>query len=296
MAFKKIIGHQSVISQLKNDVSSGNVAHAYLLSGSSSLGKFTMVKEMAKMLQCENEGCGSCAVCTQIDNGGSLDAEFLPDDGSLFNVVIMRDLVQRILTSHEGKHRIFAIQNIERMNRESVNTFLKVLEEPPPGTVFLMTTGNIGRVLPTVISRVRVLSLFQVSEDELHRGLATIEDERQLNKIIRLAMGKPALAFKMAGDQDFLEKIDSISIKVGRFMGEENLADKFKMIEDICDEAKEDKTLIELFFEVLVYRLREQLLMHPGKSLGDYIETVIDNREALRRNVNARLILENLVI
>ena len=72
----KIIGHDRQRQILENDLKSGNISHAYLLSGPAQIGKATVAKRMAKILQCAYDLCNKCTSCRLIEQGNHLDTLF----------------------------------------------------------------------------------------------------------------------------------------------------------------------------------------------------------------------------
>jgi DNA polymerase-3 subunit delta' len=75
------------------------------------------------------------------------------------------------LKSHGQKHRIFLISHADRMNREASNSLLKILEEPPGGVVFFLTTSKPGRLLPTIVSRCQKVQFNTLTESDISEAL-----------------------------------------------------------------------------------------------------------------------------
>ena len=145
-----IIGHRKQLFSLENDLSSGALDHAYLFSGPAHIGKMMVAREFAKILQCPNNACGVCPICIQIEKGYQPDTIEIADDGESLKVEFLRGILKRMNTTTVGKYKILIIQNIERMNAESANTMLKILEDPPQNVVFLLTTSRVEELLPTI--------------------------------------------------------------------------------------------------------------------------------------------------
>ena len=129
-----IIGHEKQLSQLENDISSGSLSHAYLLAGPNSVGKHTVAKKMAGILQCENDFCHKCNTCIQVEHGSHVDTLVFKDDKNSLKILEVRGLLEKAMMTAQARYKIFIIQSIERMTTEAANSFLKVLEEPPPRT------------------------------------------------------------------------------------------------------------------------------------------------------------------
>jgi len=161
--FKDLVGHAAVIARLRATVSSGRLGPAYLLFGEPGIGKRTLATIWARLLQCEHptgapdssEPCGTCRSCRQHDAGSHPDYSVLePEDSSVVTIDQVRRLQDalpyRPITS---ARRVVLIPEAARLNPETSNALLKILEEPPTHAVFILVTAQRDRLLPTVLSR-----------------------------------------------------------------------------------------------------------------------------------------------
>lgn len=91
------------------------------------------------------------------------------------------------LKNYEGKFRVFLLWFPEKMNRETSNKLLKLLEEPPKGTVFLLVSENTKEILPTIVSRTQIIKIKRFKTQEIIKQLQLEEKEssriEELNKI-----------------------------------------------------------------------------------------------------------------
>lgn len=136
--------------------------HAYLIISSGTLAARGYSELLASSLMCPNvsEGgnpCGTCSVCRKINSGTHPDIYRLGKNK--VSVDDVRDVrSQAYLSSNESDRKVFILENIEKFNVQSQNALLKVLEEPPKGVVFILTCSSKSSLLPTVLSRVCVLT------------------------------------------------------------------------------------------------------------------------------------------
>lgn len=95
-----------------------------------------------------------------------------------YNISYFREDIKPIayLKPNEGDYNIILLSNIEKMGKEANNAFLKLLEEPPPRVIFLMTTDNIDALLPTIISRCQVIGCTPLKDSEIKQGLMDFDD------------------------------------------------------------------------------------------------------------------------
>lgn len=144
--------------------------HALLITGPAGLGKKALALNYAQALLCESprEGglaCSVCAGCTYVASRTHPDLRVLDlweiddkDDewveAGEIRIDRVRELIDMVaMTSHRGGARVGVISPAERMNANAANALLKTLEEPPPGTMLVLTSNQPGRLLPTVASR-----------------------------------------------------------------------------------------------------------------------------------------------
>ncbi|PDW02864.1 DNA polymerase III subunit delta' [Candidatus Viridilinea mediisalina] len=170
-----IIGHEWAIEQLQTSISNATDAHAYLISGMAGIGKALVALRFAQALNCEQATgapCLSCRTCRRIERGNHPDlriagmasqaAGLKADEAARqkeLKIGTVREW-QRDLTlrPYEARRRIFILHDAERLNEEASNAMLKTLEEPPP-YVTLILVANSTELLPTIVSRCRVLRL-----------------------------------------------------------------------------------------------------------------------------------------
>lgn len=164
-----VIGNVAAQRHLAHAASSGQVAHAYLLTGPESIGKTTLAVEFARLLLCASpdtkagSACGDCASCRKIAHGSHPDVQSIePRDGKRqLGVEVVREEVVRMANRapSEGSRRVFVIPNTELMTPAAVNALLKTLEEPPEGVVLLLTSAEPENLLPTLLSRCQIIPL-----------------------------------------------------------------------------------------------------------------------------------------
>lgn len=156
-SFKEIIGQDSIVTTVKNALSSGKIPHAFLFSGVRGVGKTTTARVIAKALNCPDlkdfEPCNKCSSCVEITNGYSMDV--IEIDGAsnrgIDNIRQIKDTVAYMPMS--GKYKIYIIDEVHMLTNEASNALLKTLEEPPEHVIFILATTEPHKVLPTIKSR-----------------------------------------------------------------------------------------------------------------------------------------------
>ncbi|EKD93842.1 MAG: hypothetical protein ACD_28C00046G0002 [uncultured bacterium] len=298
-----IIGHTKSLRQLEEDVLKKRLSHAYLFEGPAHIGKRTIARTFAQILQCPEGFCKKCATCKQIEQSQHLDTfEFL-DNGESFKIEEVRQLLSHLSTTSLNRHKIVILQNIERMTPDAANALLKTLEEPNPKVLFIFTTTHKQKLLDTILSRVRILSFSAVSENSLRDHLLKLQpglDAETVHTMVSFSMGKPGRAVRFLEEPDFFRLYRDLYDQIVRFFDKSLVTDRFLFVEELI----KDETLIPPFLELFTHVVRGFLLQKmEGKSipyefsvLFALIEKVEQTRFDLEHNVQAKLVLENLMM
>ncbi len=201
--------------------------HALLLLGQRGLGKFDLARQFAASLLCEQpqadgRACGACLACNWYGQGNHPDFRLLQPEAfadeaeaeegkkkasQQITIDQVRGLDEFLnVGTHRGGLRIVIVNPTEAMNRATANALLKTLEEPAPGTLFLMVSSDPMRLLPTIRSRCQVVPVPLPSAARAEQVLAEhgVADARRW---LALAGGAPGLALEWSasGQSDWLE-------------------------------------------------------------------------------------------
>jgi DNA polymerase-3 subunit gamma/tau len=197
--FEEVAGQKAIVRTLKNALSSGKMAHAYLFAGPRGTGKTTMARLFAKALDCE-EGvghqCNKCSNCLAISEGSHPDVIEI-DAASNNGVDQVRDLIEKVKYAPiKGKYKVYIIDEVHMMSTGAFNALLKTLEEPPENVIFILCTTEPYKVLPTILSRCQRFDFGKLTDEEMHDKLIEVlkaekseYDEKGVSAIISLADG-----------------------------------------------------------------------------------------------------------
>lgn len=208
----RIIGQERQIEQLRRALAAGRLPNAYLFTGPAGIGKRLAANTLAAAICCpsspDNDGapCGNCPACHKAASGNHPDLFFLEPESSESGVVQtikigpLRELSGRLqLHPLEAPAKLAVIDGAEKMSPEGENSILKILEEPPPLTHFILITPFPQRLLPTIRSRCRQVAFSPIPEPllcaELQRRLQIPQQEA--GRIARLSGGSMGAALAL---------------------------------------------------------------------------------------------------
>ncbi len=163
--FQDLVGQEALSRTLKNAVTSGRIAHAFLFTGIRGVGKTTAARLLARALNCEKsdgptpEPCAdpaaksACSNCREIASSSSVDVAEI-DGASNRGIDSIRELTESVrYAPAKCRYRVFIIDEAHMVTREGFNALLKTLEEPPPHVKFIFATTAIDKFPDTIVSR-----------------------------------------------------------------------------------------------------------------------------------------------
>jgi len=314
-----IIGHELQLQKLESDLSSGNFSHSYLFVGPDKVGKFLVAKTLSGILQCSENYCRKCPVCIQIEKGVHLDTIEIRDDGESIKIEEIRDLISTLHMSAQGKYKIVLLDNIGRMTPEAANCFLKTLEEPPKNTLFLMTATNVHGLLPTIVSRSRVMKFPAISERKLASQIAAMQEAlnidstpEMLNRACMLSLGRPGKAIELLRDTDVLSAYLRFYNDIRSFFRDKDITKRFLYVQNLADKEVDPRDR-DIFMEIFLHIARSllnakistndtdnddfpEVISFSKENLLNLVHKIDETRYLMGRNVNTKLALENLML
>lgn len=209
MNYDSILGQSALVQNLRDSIDAGRIVHAYLFCGPEGTGKRTLAEICARALNCRSEGlkpCDQCPTCKRFLSGNFPDLFMLQPQKSIGVEEIRQIIAQVQAKPFEGGRHVVIIQDAGKMTAQAQNALLKTLESPPEDVVFFLLTDSLQSLLPTVLSRCRLVRFHPIDEESEVRVLSArgIEPERA-HLLARLSEGSVGRALKIHEDEGFFK-------------------------------------------------------------------------------------------
>jgi DNA polymerase-3 subunit delta' len=315
------------IQKLQTQIRNHRMSHALLITGENGTGKRTLSRLIAAGLLCTEEGnqpCGRCSGCTRVYDNEHPDLICiekgipLAADAKKSKAAIPIDDIREMIRlsssySFEGGNRVVLISNAEDMTVQAQNCLLKILEEPPENTYFILTSGHPEQLLVTIRSRCRFLKMKPWDEDQIIQILTKNGISKDKACLAASSCnGSIGYAKQLTDDEDYWKTRDEI---VRAFFGS---GERSRII-SVSSQWKEKKTEAEQLFDILEEYIRIMLqhritkrgddrLQHISKEWKDFAATadierfvflldrISDSRKQYGSNVNIQAIVDQLLL
>lgn len=273
-----------------------HLPHAILLKGRAGIGKHDFAVAFAKALLCQNpvnqHACGQCQSCSWFEEGAHPDYKWLTPEGedapedatkktvkrTIISVAQIRQLRDFVgLSSHQSGLKVIVLSPAVALNTASANALLKMLEEPPADTLFVLVSSQPQRLLPTIISRCQTLTL---PMPEIQAALAWLASQGlgDAEKWLAEAGGAPLLALALNERGSVNEQL------IGRLAQGAQL-DPFATAPQLLAVGMESalQLLQKWSYDLLRYALTQTLHFHP---------THLNAMQRLCKSVNLTLLMQ----
>ena len=219
-----LFGHRDAEVALLNAYKSGRIAHAWLIGGAQGIGKATLAYRMARFVLTHRDPLSpsvqraetltiepNAPAARQIAlgaHGGLLSLERTANEKGVLRTVITVDETRETIsffgsTAAVEGWRVCIVDTVDELNPNAANALLKILEEPPQQSLFLLISHAQARVLPTIQSRCRKLQLRPLATADVIRAAAQAvsrdNDDAALNEAAAASEGSVSRALALLG-------------------------------------------------------------------------------------------------
>ena len=218
IVFDEIVGQESAVAHLRAAVAAP--VHAYLLVGPPGSGKRTAAVALAAALLCPDGGCGACETCRRVLGGAHPDVVLVERAGPSITVDQAREVRRLAMRSpHEGARKVLLLTDFHLV-REAASVLLKVLEEPPPSTVFVILAEQVSPELVTIASRCVGIDFGPLTPEQVTAALVAEGVEPGVAaEVAAASSGRLDRARLLAGDPGFAARREAWGAVPGRLDG-----------------------------------------------------------------------------
>ncbi len=289
-------------------MANGAVNHSYIFHGPKNIGKDTVARWFAsELLKTPAEKLSIHPDFFEIQPDGVISKEQVDS------------VIERVkLTSWSGGYKVMLIGDAHSMNISSSNAFLKTLEEPPQKTVIILFTSELGKILPTIISRSAIVHFRPVAKDDIRQFLKDRHNCADAKNVANLSCGRPGRAISALANPDEINYAPKVEEFYKLFFSP--IAERFAAVNGMFGKKNdENKQLIrekiDFWLEIIrdacffKYNLHDNVIFSGTTAALEKISRaktasdlailggkLIKMRGLVSNNINIKLMLENLII
>ncbi len=323
-----IVGHERALDMLRRTLVAEQVRHAYVFAGPQSIGKTLLAQRFAQTLLCTGgtdprvappDPCNTCLSCRKVLHGNHPDIHIITRAVDKQAIVIEQIRTLQSGASRrtlEGRHNIFIIQDAHEMNLQAANCLLKTLEEPEADVVLLLTVPETGLLLPTILSRVQLIAMQLLPVTLIKSALEQQWDMRpeEADLLAALAAGRMGWAIQAVEDDEMLaERKEQLDLLTRSLTASK--VQRFEIVQRLGTDMEKIRSLLELWLlwwrdmllaandclDLAVNVDMRDLLKLQAAKVGPseaqrMVRALLQARETLEQNVNARIVLEVLML
>lgn len=300
---KSIVGNEKAVSYLLDSLERGGLSHAYLFNGPAGVGKTKAGVAFARMLLCEGESpldCTDCPSCKLFIGGNHPDFFHLEQETVLIEDI--RSLISSLeLKPYRKRGKVVLVSHAEKLTTQALNAFLKTLEEPDSKTTIILTSENKKNLLPTIVSRARIVNFGLLSDkrvfEYLHDELGVKKE--MSNKISEISAGKIGLAINLANDENLANEAFDLITTFKRVYKSQDIWEKI----NFADLLSKDKETLLNKLQALELFVRGELIKgikggqnsNGNRELVVLLDKIAKSMEQINMNINTKLALEGLL-
>ena len=305
------VRRSSAYRSIAADIERGEFSHAYFIRSEDKDAIDTLFALIAMKAYCK-EGCGKCAECHKVLVRSKPDVKYLAEGSENFTVAEMSEVTEDAgMTAFEGGRKLYFFKNFENLAEAPQNKLLKTLEEPFENVHFILSAASAATVLPTILSRVKQVTLAAFPEKEVESAL--IKDgvpKDRAERGARLSQGSLTRAREFAVDEDFARHVSEVTDLLTELKAS---ADVYRFVkEGIFSKERIERTLsmFELVFHCVMcahlglpvalaekrVEINNIAAMYNVAAVGEATDVIVTCRARLKANCNAVNVADYLLL
>ena len=309
--FAPLIKNTGAYKAIEKDIKANKLSHAYLITSAEKSFFTEYLKIFAKLILCQNNGCGSCRTCKLIDSLAYSDLKYYPQNNQK---VLSEDIVNLIEESFykpiEGTKKLFIIDKAETMTPQAQNKLLKTLEEPPKNVCILIGANGDYNLLSTLKSRVKKLEIGTFSNEQIFEVLKDGKNQDKLTLAISCGDGTIGSANALYDDQNLQNVTDYVLDVIVNMQSSKNVLDYSVKATALKCDIEQLLSVFQLTFRdlMLVLEGKEQLVFDKnrveilknakGYNIGSVVyilEKLVEGNKRNKFNANSTMLIEWLL-
>ena len=301
----------SAYRSIAADIDRGEFSHAYFILSEDKDAIDALFALIAMKAYCK-DACGVCAECHKVLVRSKPDVKYLAEGKENFTVAEMAEVTEDAgMTAFEGGRKLYFFKNFENLADAPQNKLLKTLEEPFDKVHFILSASSTATVLPTILSRVKQVTLSAFSTESVRNALVKsgVPADRA-ERGARLSQGSLTRGREFAVDEDFARHVSEVTELLVEL---KSTADVYRFLrEGIFSKERIERTLsmFELVFHsvmsahlglpMLLEERREEIesiaSSYSLAAVGAATDVILTCRARLKANCNATNVADYLLL
>lgn len=289
------------------------LSHAYLFEGDNMFEMKSTAMYFAERILCQNES--TCKVKVQTFNHP--DFVYVQSEETTIKKQQIEELLRKMNQKPiESQYKVYIIEAFDKLTVQGENSILKFLEEPPPNTIALLLTTKKDQILPTIHSRCQLVHFKPSSKEAYIQELEASDVSSAIAHTLSFVTSDKEEALTLIEEQSYIQIRKSVTKLANLMINDQQMA-MIYLIE--CIKIANSRPLQQLFlnslnayFQDLLHAkveldvtkaypdLETQIAEMSTKltldNISNYIQVITEANRKLAQNVNATLVLEQMVI
>lgn len=279
--YSKLLMQSKPYKTMFTDKAHGMLGHCYMLICDDQVACSNLCTLLARLVLCDDGGCGTCRSCIRVDNDSHTELIRLTQ----YNAESVREFVDSAYYSiGEGQYKVMLVDAFDKIDPRVQNTLLKTLEEPCDNVVFILGTTKPSGVLTTIKSRANKLYLDKFDDETIATALQQEGIEEELaSKATICALGSLGRAEKIVSDQQFITAFSTMIEVLTTMKSSKNVVDSMAIM-------RQNDIELKVYLDALEIILQLMLNILNGKKY-DFQDQDLRNVESLSETFNNAMIV-----